>query len=181
MHHLPLALPTGPECAPANRRAAKASTKAAGVKTVSTKAATSVETTAVEAVEAVEAAEAAMETAEAAMAAPAAPAATATAATARRYNVGCKHSKCCSRQQRDCDFTEHDQPSLVQEDDAQFTVRSKSLQATRSIRTSLPIRFTYFWVMGNLNSGGAGTKRGGPVLRPRPPWLGSRKFPGVLN
>jgi hypothetical protein len=102
MHHLPLALPTGPECAPANRRAAKASTKAAGVKTVSTKAATSVETTAVEA------AEAAMETAEAAMAAP--------AATARRYNVGCKHSKCCSRQQRDRDFTEHEQPSLVQED-----------------------------------------------------------------
>jgi hypothetical protein len=129
MHHLPLALPTGPECAPANRRAAKASTKAAGVKTVSTKAATSVETTAVEA---------AMETAEAAMAAP--------AATARRYNVGCKHSKCCSRQQRDCDFTEHDQPSL-QEDDAQFTVRSKSLQATRSIRTSLPIRLTY--LLGN--------------------------------
>jgi hypothetical protein len=101
MHHLLFgALPTGPECAPANRRAAKASTKAAGVKTVSTKAVTSVETTAVEAVEA----------AEAAMAAP--------AATARRYNVGCKHSKCCSRQQRDCDFTEHDQPSLVQEDDA---------------------------------------------------------------
>jgi hypothetical protein len=95
MHHLPLgALPTGPESAPANRRAAKASTKAAGVKTVSAKAVTSVETTAVEA------AVAAMETAVAAMAAP--------TATARRYNVGCKHSKCCSRQQRDCDFTEHD-------------------------------------------------------------------------
>jgi hypothetical protein len=78
----------GPESAPANCRA---------VKTVSTKAATSVETTAVKAVEAVEAA---METAEAAMAAP--------AATARRHNVGCKHSKCCSCQQRDCDFTEHD-------------------------------------------------------------------------
>jgi hypothetical protein len=69
-----------------------ASTKAAGVKTARTKAATSVETTAVEA------AEATMETAEAAMAAPA----------ARRHNVGCKHSKCCSRQQRDCDFAEHD-------------------------------------------------------------------------
>jgi hypothetical protein len=102
MHHLPLgALPTGPESAPANRRAAKASTKAAGVKTVSAKAVTSVETTAVEAaVAAMEAAVAAMETAVAAMAAP--------TATARRYNVGCKHSKCCSRQQRDCDFTEHD-------------------------------------------------------------------------
>jgi hypothetical protein len=67
-----------PESAPANRRA---------VKTASTKAATSVETAAVEA-------------AEAAMAAP--------AATARRHNVGCKQSKCCSRQQRDHDFTEHD-------------------------------------------------------------------------
>ena len=33
---------------------------------------------------------------------------TAAAATARRHNVGCKHSKCCSRQQRDRDFTEHD-------------------------------------------------------------------------
>jgi hypothetical protein len=89
---------TGPESAPANCRAVKAaSTKAAGVKIARTKAATSVETTAVEAVEA---AEAAMETAEAAMAA--------SAATARRHNAGCKHSKCCSRQQRDCDFTEHD-------------------------------------------------------------------------
>jgi hypothetical protein len=64
------------------------------VKTASTKAAISVETTAVEA------AEAAMETAEAAMAG--------TAATARGHNVGCKHSKGCSRQQRDRDFTEHD-------------------------------------------------------------------------
>ena len=64
--------------------------------TASTKAATSVETTA---------AEAAVETAEAAMAAP---------ATTRRHNVGCKHSKCCSCQQRDRDFTEHDQPSLVE-------------------------------------------------------------------
>jgi hypothetical protein len=95
----------GPESAPANCRTVKtASTKAGGVKTASTKAATSVETTAVKAVEAVEAAmetaEAAMETAEAAMAAP--------AATARRHNVGCKQSKCCSRQQRDHDFTEHD-------------------------------------------------------------------------
>jgi len=33
---------------------------------------------------------------------------TAAAATARRHNVGCKHSKCCSRQQRERDFTEHD-------------------------------------------------------------------------
>jgi hypothetical protein len=55
---------------------------------------------AMEAAEAVEAAEAAMETAKAAMAA-------ATAAAACRHNVGCKHSKCYSRQQRDCDFTEH--------------------------------------------------------------------------
>src|SRR6516225_9482739 len=44
---------------------------------------------------------------------------TAAAATTRRHNVGCKHSKCCSRQQRDRDLTEHEQPSLVQEDDAQ--------------------------------------------------------------
>jgi len=81
--------------APANRRAAKiAATKSGGVKTVSTKAATPVETTAAEA--AVEAATAAME--------PAAPG----GATARRHNVGCKHSKCCSCQQRDRDFTEHD-------------------------------------------------------------------------
>jgi hypothetical protein len=109
----------GPESAPANCRTVKtastkaagvktASTKAAGVKTASTKAATSVETNAVEAVveaveaveAVVEAVEAAMETAEAATAAP--------AATARRHNVGCKQSKCCSRQQRDHDFTEHD-------------------------------------------------------------------------
>ena len=81
----------GPESAPAKCRTVKtASTKAGGVKTASTKAAASVETTAVKAVEAVEAA----------MAAP--------AATARRHNVGCKQSKCCSRQQRDHDFTEHD-------------------------------------------------------------------------
>ena len=80
--------------APPNRRAAKtAATKSGGVKTASAKAATSVETT-TEA--AVEAATAAME--------PAAPG----GATARRHNVGCKHSKCCSRQQRDRDFTEHD-------------------------------------------------------------------------
>jgi|SRR6478672_1583214 hypothetical protein len=91
----------GPESAPAKCRTVKtASTKAGGVKTASTKAAASVETTAVKAVKAVEAVEAAMETAEAAMAAP--------AATARRHNVGCKQSKCCSRQQRDHDFTEHD-------------------------------------------------------------------------
>ena len=88
----------GPESAPAKCRTVKtASTKAGGVKTASSKAATSVETTVVKAVEAVEAA---METAEAAMAAP--------AATAPRHNVGCKQSKCCSRQQRDHDFAEHD-------------------------------------------------------------------------
>ena len=85
----------GLECAPANRSAAKAAaTNSGGVKTVSTKAATAVETTAAEA--AVEAATAAMETA------------TTAAATTRRHNVGCKHSKRCSRQQRDRDFTEHD-------------------------------------------------------------------------
>jgi hypothetical protein len=84
-----------PECASANRRTAKtATTKSVGVKTASTKVATSVETTATEA--AVEAAPAAMETA--------APAAT----TTRRHNVGYKHSKCCSRQQCNRDFTEHD-------------------------------------------------------------------------
>jgi hypothetical protein len=32
----------------------------------------------------------------------------AAAATARRHNVGCKHSKCSSRQQRERDFAEHD-------------------------------------------------------------------------
>jgi hypothetical protein len=85
----------GPESAPAKRRAAKtAAIESGGVKTAFTKATTSVETTAAEA--AVEATTAAMETA-----------ATATA-TARRHNVGCKHSECCSRQQRDRDFTEHD-------------------------------------------------------------------------
>jgi hypothetical protein len=85
------------------------------VKTVSTKAATPVETTAVETtvVEAAEAAmEAAMEAAVKAAVEAAEPAM--AAATACRHNVGCKHSKCCSRQQRDCDFTEHNQPSLVQ-------------------------------------------------------------------
>ena len=82
----------GPESAPVGCRA---------VKTASAKSARSMETTAMEAMEAAEAmevAEAAMETAKAAMAA---------AAAACRHNVGCKHSKCCSRQQRDCDFTEH--------------------------------------------------------------------------
>ena len=92
MHYLRLALPIAARHA--LRQAAAASTKAAGMKTVSTKAVTSVETTAVEAIVA------AVEAAVPAMAAP--------AATARRYNVGCKHSKCCSRQQRDCDFAEHD-------------------------------------------------------------------------
>ena len=123
MHHLPLArhvlrkaagsgvracmveileAKLGPS-ASANRRAVKtAAIKSGGVKAASTKAATSVETTAAEA--AVEATEAAM---------------TAASATTRRHNVGCKHSKCCSRQQRDRDLTEHEQPSLVQEDDAQ--------------------------------------------------------------
>jgi hypothetical protein len=91
---------SGPESAPANRRAVKmATTKSGGVKTASTKAATSVETTAAET-----AAETAVEAA-------------AAATTTRRHNVGCKHSKCCSRQQRDRDFTEHDQPSLVPEND----------------------------------------------------------------
>jgi hypothetical protein len=33
---------------------------------------------------------------------------TAATATARRHDIGCKHSKCCSRQQRERDFTEHD-------------------------------------------------------------------------
>ena len=97
----------GSESALANRRAVKtASTKTAGVKTASTKAVISVETAAMKAVEAtVEAAmkaleaavEAAMETAEAGM-----------AAAARRHKVRCKNSKCCSRQHRDYDFTEHD-------------------------------------------------------------------------
>ena len=36
------------------------------------------------------------------------PAMETAAATARRHNVGCKHSKYCSRQQRERDFTEHD-------------------------------------------------------------------------
>jgi hypothetical protein len=49
------------------------------------------------------AAEAAAHAAEAASAVHAA-----TTATARRHNVGCKHCKCCSRQQCDRDFTEHD-------------------------------------------------------------------------
>jgi hypothetical protein len=56
-------------------------------------------------------AEAAVEASKAAMAA--------TAPAPRRHNVGCKHPKCCNRQQRHRDFTEHDQPSLVQESDAQ--------------------------------------------------------------
>jgi hypothetical protein len=34
-------------------------------------------------------------------------AAAAAAAAARRHNIGCKYSKCCSRQQRDRDITEH--------------------------------------------------------------------------
>jgi hypothetical protein len=59
----------------------------------STKAATPVGNTAAEA---------------AAHAAETASAVHATTATARRHNVGCKHCKCYSRQQRDRDFTEHD-------------------------------------------------------------------------
>src|SRR6478736_6366935 len=66
-----------------------AAIKSGGVKAASTKAATSVETAAAEA------AAAAMETAT-------------PAATTRRRDVGCKHSKCCGREQRDRDFTEHD-------------------------------------------------------------------------
>jgi len=65
--------------------------RSGGVETASTKTAASVKTTATEA--AVEAATAAMKT---------------TAPSARRYTVGCKHSKRHSRQQRDRDFTEHD-------------------------------------------------------------------------
>ncbi|KRR12204.1 hypothetical protein CQ12_31645 [Bradyrhizobium jicamae] len=80
------------------------------MKTASTKAATSVETTDAEA--AVEAATAAMK------AATTTDAMKAATATARRHNVGRKNSKCCGRQQRDHDFTEHDWPSLVQEVDA---------------------------------------------------------------
>ncbi|MBR0693061.1 hypothetical protein [Bradyrhizobium lablabi] len=84
--------------APANRRAAK--TAAISGVTTSTEAA--VENTAVEAA-AVEAA-AAHATTKAATHAPT----EATATTARRHNVGCKHSKRRSRQQRDRHFTEHD-------------------------------------------------------------------------
>jgi hypothetical protein len=84
---------SGPESTAANRLATEATaTRSGGVNTASTKAAASVETTAAEGT--VEAASAAMETA--------------SPAAARRHNVRCKHSKCCSRQQRDRDFTEHD-------------------------------------------------------------------------
>jgi hypothetical protein len=84
-------LESGPKPTPANRRAMKpAVIKSSGVRTASTKAA--VETT----------------TKAATHAAVHAPTATATAPTARRHNVGCKHSKRRSRQQRDRDFTEHD-------------------------------------------------------------------------
>jgi hypothetical protein len=82
-------LESGPKSTPANRRAMKpAVIKSSGVRTASTKAA--VETTTKAATHA------------------AVHAATATAPTARRHNVGCKHSKRRSRQQRDRDFTEHD-------------------------------------------------------------------------
>ena len=89
MHHLPLARRVLTKAAGSGVRACMVeileaktvATKSGGVKTASTKAVASVETTVVEAaVKAVEAVEAAMETAEAAMAAP--------AATARRHNVG---------------------------------------------------------------------------------------------
>jgi hypothetical protein len=83
----PESLPeSGPKSAPAIRRAA-AAIKLGGVRTASTEAATSVESTA----------------AEAAVHAPT----EATATAARRHNVGCKHSKRRSRQQRDRSFTEH--------------------------------------------------------------------------
>ena len=68
-----------------------AAIKSAGMKNASAKATTSVETTANEA--AGKAATAAVKT---------------TAPSARRYTVGCKHSKRHSRQQRDRDFTERD-------------------------------------------------------------------------
>jgi hypothetical protein len=89
-------LESAPESAPTYRRAAKtAAIKSGVVRTASTKAATPVvENTA---------AESAVHAAEAASAVHAA-----TTATARRHNVGGKHCKCCSRQQRDRDFTEHD-------------------------------------------------------------------------
>jgi len=61
--------------------------KLGGVRAASTKAAASVENTATHA----------------AVRAPT----EATASTARRHNVGFKHSKRRSRQQRDPDFTEH--------------------------------------------------------------------------
>jgi hypothetical protein len=77
------------------RRVAKTAAIESGVvRTASTKAATPVENTA---------AEAAVHTTEAASAVHAA-----TTAAACRDNVGGKHCKCCSRQQRDRDFTEHD-------------------------------------------------------------------------
>jgi hypothetical protein len=88
---------SGAESAAANRLAAEtAATRSGSVKPASIKAATFVETTAPEAT--VEAATAAMETT--------------SPAAARRNNVGCKHSKRCSRQQRYRDFAEHDYPSL---------------------------------------------------------------------
>src|SRR5581483_1319830 len=77
---------SGAESAAAHRLAAEtAATKRGGVRTASAKAASPVETTAAEA--SVEAA---------------------SPAAARRHNVGCKHSKCCSRQQCERDFAEHD-------------------------------------------------------------------------
>ena len=77
------------------------------MKTASAKAATAVENTA--AVEAATAHAAPMHaTAEATAHATAHAAAVTPAAPARRHNIGDKHSKCCGRQQRDHDFTEHD-------------------------------------------------------------------------
>ena len=124
MHHLPLARHVLPKAAGSGVRACMVeileaktvATKSGGVKTASTKAATSVKTTAAKA--AVEASEAAM---------------TAASATTRRHNVGCKHSKCCSRQQRDRDFTEHEQPSLVQEDGARGYVALGRVPADKAI------------------------------------------------
>jgi hypothetical protein len=76
-----------PESLPESGLKSAAAIKLGGVRTPSTETATSVESTA----------------AEAAVHAPT----EATATAARRHNVGCKHSKRRSSQQRDRSFTEH--------------------------------------------------------------------------
>jgi hypothetical protein len=86
-----------------------AATRSGGVKTASTKATAAVENTAtVEATAAVENTATVEATAAVEAAHAAAMHAAAEATAARRHNIGGKHSKCCSRQQRDHDFTEHD-------------------------------------------------------------------------